>query len=592
MTGTTYQFIKIAKNAGVVKGPHTARLVEFAASVPGRRKWKGAGELYVELTAANIEYTIKLLDEDLTCDEEIKKLYQEILNIRQFERDALDRVPIKPELRKFPFKTKPFEHQLEAFSFGISHKNFALFMEQGTGKTKVYIDILAYLYLANEIDTAMIVAPSGVHRQWALEQIPLHMSPEVKYEAAYWMTGMPLDVKRQWEKTKEADKKLRIFLIHFDVFSREGGFSLAQPLLVGQKSALNLDESSRIKHAGAARSKSLLKLSPFASRRAIMTGTPITQGAQDLYSQFSFLDKRILGFSSFYTFRNRYCVMGGWQQKQIVGYQNTEELQTRLKGHSYRKLADECLDLPGIIPSTFQVELTKEQKELYNDLKKNFIIELGEEIISAPLAITRLVKFQQILSGFVSDGEKITRIPSNRPKNVTDILEDLQGKTIVWARFHEDIKMISEVLEEAKIGFVTFYGGNKREVSDENLDEFKRNPEKTVLLSIAQYGGTGHDIPQAQNTIWYLPTFNLEEYLQAIKRNYRYGQTKKVRNIYMEAPKTTDTKTYKALIRKQNFASSMLDKKRILDLFNEDDSSLASEFLMTSHGPSNPAEMP
>jgi SNF2 family DNA or RNA helicase len=192
---------------------------------------------------------------------------------------------------KYKFKTEPFDHQRKALEVSWNKESFALFMEMGTGKTKVLIDNIGVLFTTQDIDSALIIATKSVYTIWVNDEIPKHIN-------------IPCD-----------------FLQKHDA-------------LVG------IDESSTIKNIKAIRTRNLIKLRPLTKYRRILTGTPITKSPIDIYSQCEFLDPKHLNFPTFTAFKNRYCIfemMHTYGDKQIaipIGFKNLEELENKIKAFS------------------------------------------------------------------------------------------------------------------------------------------------------------------------------------------------------------------------------------------------------------------
>ena len=229
----------------------------------------------------------------------------------------------------FKFKTKPFAHQLKVFLESRRKRNFALLMEQGTGKTKVALDTAAYLYLNGKIDTLVVIAPNGVHRAWVNKEIPIHMA--CKHKATFYSAQMKKTQQENFDAVLEYKDGLRIFSFNVEAFTSLVAQKAMMKVLKNNKVMMVVDESSKIKTPGAKRTKLITFFGRSAVCRRILTGTPITKGPEDLFAQFKFLNPDILGFTAFYKFRARYCIMGGFENRQIIAYQNIEELTEKCR---------------------------------------------------------------------------------------------------------------------------------------------------------------------------------------------------------------------------------------------------------------------
>lgn len=548
---------------GILTGKISPRVYEACSSCPGRKQWRER-EFFFETTAANLEHLALHLPE-IEWSEEAKAKLESIRKLRQLEAERV----IVVEEDGWSFKTNPYDHQKEAFYLSRDRESFAYFMEMGTGKTHVGINVMAWLHKHKEVDTILILAPNGVHRQWIKEQIPDHFPEEIQHKRDWYESSKSKSVVKRLQEVMDY-KGLRIIAQHIESLSYSSGFDFAESFLKsGKKSLIILDESSRIKSPSSIRTKNVLKLRDLASYRRIMSGTPIANGVEDLYSQFMFLDKNILGYSSFFTFKSRYCVMGGFEQRQIVGYRNLPELQRRIDGHAYRKTKEECLTLPEKIFVTREVEFTPEQKVLYEQVKEDFLAELSDgTVVEMPLAIVRMLRLQQILSGHFPNPEtkEIQYVPSNRTTALLEVLEEAgESKVIVWTRFKHDIDMISKALQDAKIGFVTYTGETSQNDRIKAIDDFRNDPSIKVFLGNPSAAGIGLNLTVANVVVWYSMTFNLDEYLQANDRCHRIGQKWPVTYVTLVTPGSLDVKISKALKSKKNIADTVLDVRELLE---------------------------
>ena len=252
---------------------------------------------------------------------------------------------------KYKFKTKPYDHQLLALSKSWNKREYAYFMEMGTGKSKVLIDNIALLYDRGGINAAVIVAPKGVYRNWSEKEIPAHMPDHVEKYVAVWTPTPTVKQKKELTNLFEISHSLKLFIVNVEAFSTKKGVAFVAKFLLAHSALIAVDESTTIKNPKAQRTKNLLKLAVNTKYRRILTGFPVTQSPLDLYSQSSFLSPQLLGYTSFYSFQNRYAKLinrkiGTRTFRQVVGYHNLEELTNNVKTFSYRVLKKECLDLP------------------------------------------------------------------------------------------------------------------------------------------------------------------------------------------------------------------------------------------------------
>lgn len=551
------------------------------SELPGRKRYV-AGVPFFELSRSNLEFLDNRL-EDVTWRGPAANLIQDFRRMRLEEKETRNARYELAEQIEFPFKHKPYEHQLKAFSLARGKPAFGYFMEQGTGKTKVLLDDAADLYLnggdEGKIDTLIVVAPNGVHAQWINEQIPEHLSLSVPWCGAYTVASPTAEEGRRMGKTRAFKEGLRIFAIHIDMMSFPKGVAMLQEILLSSKAMLVVDESSRIKDSSSKRTKNLLRLSRLAKYRRILTGTPVSQGVEDLYSQFYFLDPNILGYNSFFAFRNHFCRMGGWQNKKIVGYVNEDELKKKIDSYTYRVLKEDCLDLPEKNFIRQEVLFSPEQRAIYDKMRKDFFLELDGGILTARMALTRLIRLQQLIGGFiwkrakkddfgrVVEPEQYQEFPNHRVARTVEIIKEAQGKVIVWIKFEGDWRLLTRAFDEAKIKWVDYVGTTPKDRLVPNIEQFRHDPDTKVFLSSPKKGGIGLNLTVASEVIWYSRDFSLENELQANDRCHRIGQHKIVNYHYLVTPKTVDERIDKLLKGKKAIAENLID---IRDLFDDE----------------------
>ena len=473
---------------------------------------------------------------------------------------------------QYKFKTKPYEHQLEALKRSWNKKEYAYFMEMGTGKSKVLIDNIAILYDKGGINAAIIVAPKGVYRNWSEKEIPTHMPDHVETQIAVWNPSPTKKRKEELTNLFIPSDDLKILVINVEAFSTKKGVSFVERFILGHLPLIAVDESTTIKNPKAQRTKNLLKLAINTKYRRILTGFPVTQSPLDLYSQSSFLSTQLLGYTSYYSFQNRYAQlinrkMGARSFRQVVGYQNLDELSKNVNEFSYRVLKKECLDLPDKVYQRREVELTPEQKKVYKQLTDYAIAELdSHEIVSVTSILTQILRLHQVVCGFVKhdNGEEV-EVKSNRLDELIDILQEVQGKTIIWANYQYDIKRILKTLQEitGTESVATYYGETPDEERQEIIRRFQ-DPDSQLqyLVSNTQTGGYGITLTEASNVIYYSNNYDLEKRLQSEDRAHRIGQTNKVTYIDLVAKGTVDEKIVKALRNKLDLAQEVLGDEK------------------------------
>ena len=475
----------------------------------------------------------------------------------------------------YKFKTKPYEHQLEALKRSWNKKEYAYFMEMGTGKSKVLIDNISMLYDKGGINAAIIVAPKGVYRNWSEKEIPAHMPDHIEKHIGVWTPAPNTKQKRELIKLFEVNHDLKLLIINVEAFSTKKGVAFVEKFILAHNVLIAVDESTTIKNPKAQRTKNLLKLAVNSKYRRILTGFPVTQSPLDLYSQSTFLSPQLLGYTSFYSFQNRYAKlinrkMGARTFRQVVGYQNLEELTGNVNEFSYRVLKKECLDLPDKVYQRREVELTTEQKKVYKELKDYAMAELdSHELVSVTSVLTQILRLHQVVCGFVrNDNGDEVEVKSNRLDELINILEEVQGKTIIWANYQYDIKRILKTLHNITgvNSVATYYGETPDEERQEIIRRFQDpNSELKYLISNTQTGGYGITLTEASNVIYYSNNYDLEKRLQSEDRAHRIGQTNKVTYIDLVAKGTVDEKIVKALRNKLSLAQEVLGDEQWKD---------------------------
>ena len=475
---------------------------------------------------------------------------------------------------KYRFKTKPYKHQLDALETSCEKDEYALLMDMGTGKSKVLIDTISHLYDNGKINSALILAPKGVYKNWVGQEIPTHLSDHIEYKIAYWSSPLTEKIKKDIKAIWQGDFDLHIFVMNIEALSTKKGLEVAKRFIFNHKngihnegSLLAIDESTVIKNHRALRTKNAIELGKSAKYKRILTGSPITKSPLDLYSQFAFLGEELLGFRSYYSFCSRFADMirrsaGSHQYNHIIGFRNLDELTTLIKPHSYRVTKEQCLDLPEKTYTKRVIELTPEQKKVYQDMKKNAVSLLDNmEQVTANAVITQLLRLHQISCGFVNtDSGSVIELKSNRLTELLEILEEVNGKALIWANYRHDIQMLEKVLKDkyGETAVESYYGDTPGEKRQEIVENFQHNKDLRFFIGQPRTGGYGLTLTAANTVIYYSNSYDLEVRLQSEDRVHRISQKAKVTYIDLVAEKTVDEIIVKALRQKINLATQVL----------------------------------
>ncbi len=472
----------------------------------------------------------------------------------------------------YQYKTEPFKHQGELWERTRDLAHYALFWEQGTGKTKPTIDTAGHLFERGEIDTLLVLAPNGVHLNWLTDELPKHM-PDALLESSYrfgWQSKRATTKKHQ--RAAEGALKHRglvVVAMAYDAIVTARGKAFAKALLTKRKCFYVLDESARIKTPGAKRTKTVVASGKHAAYRRILTGTPISNNPFDVYSQMRFLDPDFWkphGLGSFEAFKTFF---GVWEEgyngktdqryKVLSHFRNLELLKRMLQEHSSRVTKDDVLDLPPKLYSKRYHDLTPEQGRLYRELRDEFETELlNGDVIEVPLALVRLLRLQQVVCGYIpsEDGERMHRISESNPRAdlLADVLEDIPHAAIIWARFKLDIDLIMDVVGDRGVR----YDGQVEDDDRLKAKQAFQNGDAQFFVATPDTAGEGLTLTQARTVIYYSNGFKLSARLQSEDRAHRIGQEHPVQYIDFVAPDTVDEHIVEALRNKQQIASLVM----------------------------------
>ena len=469
----------------------------------------------------------------------------------------------------YKFKTKPYQHQLTALEKSWNKETFAYFMEMGTGKTKVLIDNMAMLYDKGKIDGTLIVAPKGVISTWYAQELPAHLPKHIEHTSVLWQANINQKQKTKLDTLFELGEELHIFIMNVEALSTEKGRVFAAKFLRSHKSMMVIDESTTIKNPKAKRTKNIIGLSKLSKYRRILTGSPVTRNPLDLFSQCEFLDPYLLNFASYYAFRNRYAEMrqvniAGRMINLVSGFKNLGELSELLKPFSYRVLKEDCLDLPPKVYMKRTITLTTEQEKIYEQMRKEALATLNGKTVTTMNALTQLMRLHQITCGhFAADDGTIQEVKNNRLNELMDVLDEVEGKAIIWAHYQYDIKKIIKEIKKVygPGSVVDYYGLTPQDQRQKNRERFQKPNGTRFLVGTPATGGYGITLTQAHTVIYYSNGYDLEKRLQSEDRAHRIGQKKTVTYVDLIAEDTVDNKIVKALRKKVNIASEVMGEE-------------------------------
>jgi len=563
-----------------------------ARSIPQRRWNKKEKAWTCRPSLTNLEYIdmawpkAEWSDEALAAYEHAKGFKEKRAAIRD-GKNTLDLSLLDHVL----FKYKPMEHQKKALLLGRDMPYFAYLMDQGTGKTKVCIDDAAHNWREDRIDALLVISPNSVKTNWVMwdchkeheddkDAIEDHMPSDVPVVKGVWISQSKGRERAEWMKfedeistlaTERTRNSLVVLSVNVDALNVTRCFEFLRAFCEAFRVMIVADESTKIKNRGSRRTKAAMKLRSQCVLARIMSGTPIVKRPLDSFAQFGFLNEDVLGFGNFYSFRNHYAVMGGFKDKQVIHYKNLDELSESIASCSYRVTKEECLDLPPKVYVKRRVSMAPTQAKAYKEMKEQMFTEWQDEVIEAPIALTQLLRFQEIVGGYlpmINDlGERVGThelvSPEKNPKmqNVIEILEEAgDQKFIIWSRFTAEINALHAML--TKQGYkVAKFDGSVSASERISVRKSMARGELDGIIGNASAGGIGIDeFKTASIVIYYSNSFDTEQRIQSEDRNHRIGSEmhEKITFFDLLMPGTVDVKIIATMRRNVEISAQVM----------------------------------
>jgi len=498
---------------------------------------------------------------------ENKDISQEVLDATTNLVQAQE-IKLAEDLPPIPnTKKEPWLHQLRTFWFSQNLSGAGLLFDMGAGKTKTAIDLI----INSDDKAVLILCPKNVVRVWPKEfekhsngefkVVPLENGKkqvsvaykesmaEAEYEEA-WVEGYKIAIVVNYESAWR--EPLRTFIKTHD-WDR-----------------IILDESHKTKQFDSKVGKFVGELK--ATRKCILTGTLMPHSPMDVFSQYRFLDPGVFG-TNFYKFRNRYAIMGGYMNKQIIGYQNLDELHEKIYSIAFRVTKD-ILDLPEENHIVRDFDMNDEAWHYYNQANSELGIVLGEDKVRTDIVVVQLLRMQQVTSGYLpvmrewyDDNDKlcreldrVERIDSGKAELLEEIIEDIDEHepVVVFCKFQHDLDEIKAVAERLGRTYGEISGRNKSALSD------KAELQDGVQIAGVQIqaGGVGIDLTKARYGIYYSVGYSLGDYEQSLARIHRPGQTKPVIYYHLVAAGTIDETVYSNLSNKRDVVKSIMEREQ------------------------------
>ncbi len=557
--------VTLLKESFGVKTPYS--LNYRAKQLPGRT-WNKSIKLWeVPLTVA----AAKAIDETFSAHEISGVARQKIEDLKQS-------ITLKKEYpfpAWYPWRVQPMSHQKAALDFGYGLNNLALFHEMGAGKTFTTIALACARAMENKIDAVIVICPTPIKFVWQEEIDKYSVIPTTTHVLS---AGAAATRKFNQFVWSDHESGLPILIAGVESLSTGKAYDKIIEFRSRFKSVmLAVDESSRIKNDRATRTERVIAIGDLCRYRVIMTGSPVTQGIHDLYAQFRALDWKIIGIKTFIGFRNRYCIMGGFENRQIVGYDRTGELFDLLRPYIHKVKKKDVMDLPDKVYEKRVVAPTKEQKQAIKDLSETMRTEVMGEVLEVEGALDRMCRYQQIVGGNYpykdEEGNWKTSPMKDSPKldELLNIVEETDAKIIIWARYTPEIRSIQEALNSAYPGSaVTFYGGTVDRTA--SVQAFRQDPSVRFFVTNQQTGGMGLTLNESTVVVYYSNTFSYEHRIQSEDRNHRKGQTNKVTYIDLLMSVKIDRMVFNALTKKAdmaNFVDQGISAKELVSMGDE-----------------------
>lgn len=527
-------------------------------SLPSR-KWHPQTKTWrAPIVRLNIEFLRRNRDKYEATDD-----FWDVLN--SFGQDTSRNINFS---RDYPFKTDPFPHQHDCCKRLYPIRNNFIAADIGTGKTKMAIDIASHRYYDGVIGKVLVIALVSLKDNWRNE-IGVHCPiPATTHKLETTAAG-----KKRFKRFMEEDG-FRWLILGVESLSAGKAYELCKEF-VDKDTMVIVDESSSIKSHKASRTERCINLGNMAAFKTAMTGTPITQGIIDLFSQFEFIDPNIIGIGDFYSFRNRYAVMGGFQKRNIIGYQRVEELTDAVSPYIFQvRKRDVLKDLP---PATYQervIEMSAEQKKLYKELKSTLKLEYNGKKLTVASTINLMQRFTEISDGYYSyvDEREMEKISINEKAKIKYKKEYLKSNpkskdlmelvgtmandesVIIWATSKMAIQHLLDTFSKAygDDQIVPIHGGVSEEDRTAGIARFQSGKSR-FLIGNQAVGGIGLNMTRAAVMVYYSNDFSLERRIQSEGRIERIGQTRPMTYIDMMCS-PIDRYIVKALKNKNDFA--------------------------------------
>lgn len=458
-------------------------------------------------------------------------------------------------LKKYEFKGTPAPYQIEAVAKALKRKAFGVFFEQRVGKTRVGIDFAGTLYVEKHLNRCVVVCPVSAIGAWET-QIPEYLPDDIPYVV------QKFDPKHDLSTSKS----LVFLLVTYDL----ARIHLAK-IMDWNPHCVIADEVHKLKKHTSARSKALGKIALNAPYRLGLTGTPVAHKPVDIFGIFHFIDQTIFG-KAINKFKNQYCIMGGYMQYEVVGYQEgaLEEIARKVASASIRVLRKDVMIEPQEEHHTVLTDFETKGKVYYGLMRKESLAMLTSgSSVTGDTPLVRLLRLHQIAGGFLTDKntgevEVVSVSKINLAKQlIEDILEDEEEKVVVFCRFTPELEALERMCINIGVRPMVISGAVDQKERERRLDAFRNHPAVKVIILQQSAGNSGFSLAPASNVIFYSMTFSVLEYQQAKDRVMGREQTSPVvRYYYLAVRNTVDLKIMTDIRKGIDIASQISDRFR------------------------------
>ena len=443
-------------------------------------------------------------------------------------------------------KHEPFDHQKKTAAFMTMNRRSFCFNEQGTGKTASAIWAADYLMNEGKINRVLVICPLSImDSAWRADlfTFAMHRSVDVAHGAK--------DKRR-----KIIEGGADFVIINYD------GVEIVQDVIAdGGFDCIIIDEATHYKNVQTKRWKTLKRIIKPDTWLWLMTGTPAAQSPLDAYGLAKLVNPNAVP-KFFGSFRDQ--VMVKITQFKWVPKEHATDVVFNALQPAIRYTKDECLDLPPMVYTKREVELTRQQKKYYKQLRDKMVIHAAGEEVTAPNAAVVMSKLLQISCGaiYTDGGDSLEFDIKHRYKVLREVIDESSKKVLVFVPFKHVIDVLTDKLRRDGITTEIIRGDVPATQRTNIFKRFQENDNPKVLVIQPQSAAHGVTLTAANTVVWWGPTSSLETYAQANARVHRSGQDQKCTIVQLQGS-TVEKRVYALLDNRINVHTKMID------LYNE-----------------------